>query len=188
MNAGLVRKRLLRETPLRPEPPEIRCHHSAPVNRSIKTPTPLSTRPAMALHAPFSEIIPGLLYLGCARKAKKLRAAGIRFVVNVTHKRYDGRRRHLPLADGFNDPRKVLTVVACLERRLKRKQVPLYVHCRLGWSRSPVVAAVFLVKRRRFRSFKCAMRFVKRVHPPTRPTRGMLACGRAAALLLGGTK
>ncbi len=136
--------------------------------------------------SPFSEVIPGVLYLGGARKAKILRAAGIRFVVNVTHKRYDGRRRHLPLSDGYNDPAKILAVVACLERRLKRKQVPLYVHCRLAWSRSPVVAAVFLVKQRRFRSFRQAMRFVKQVHPQTRPTRGMLASGRAAALILGG--
>lgn len=137
---------------------------------------------------PFSEIVRGVLFVGPARRAKQLRAAGMKAIVNVAYRAYDGRRRHLPLADGFNDPRKLLVVVACLERRLKRKQVPLYVHCRLGWSRSPVVAAVFLVKRRRFKSFRRAMRFVKRVHPSTRPTRGMLASGRAAALLLGGKK
>ena len=135
---------------------------------------------------PFSEIIPGVLYLGGARKAETLRAAGIRFIVNVTHKRYDGRRRHFPLSDGYNDPQRLLAVVACLQRRLKRKRVPLYLHCRLGWSRSPVIAAVFLVKRGRFRSFRKALRFVKRLHPPTRPTDGMLASGRAAARLLGG--
>jgi protein-tyrosine phosphatase len=134
----------------------------------------------------FSEIIPGVLYLGAARKAETLRAAGIRFIVNVTHKRYDGRRRHFPLSDGYNDPQKLLAVVACLQRRFRRRQVPLYIHCRLGWSRSPVVAAVFLVKRGRFRSLRQAMRFVKLVHPPTRPTRGMLASGRAATQLLGG--
>ena len=140
----------------------------------------------MRRRSPFSEIIPGVLYLGGARKAEILRAAGIRFVVSVAHKPYDGRRRRLPLSDGYNDPQKLLAVVACLERRLKRKQVPLYLHCRLGWSRSPVVAAVFLVKRGRFRSFRQAMRFVKRVHPSTRPTRGMLASGRAAVRLFDG--
>jgi len=140
----------------------------------------------MRQRPPFSEIIPGVLYLGGARKVEILRAAGIRFVVSVAHKPYDGRRRRLPLSDGYNDPQKLLAVVACLERRLKRKQVPLYLHCRLGWSRSPVVAAVFLVKRGRFRSFRQAMRFVKRVHPSTRPTRGMLASGRAAVRLFDG--
>jgi predicted protein tyrosine phosphatase len=137
---------------------------------------------------PFSEIIPGVLYLGGARKAETLRAAGIRFIVNVTHKRYDGRRRHFPLSDGYNDPQRLLAVVACLQRRFRRRQVPLYIHCRLGWSRSPVVVAVFLVKRGRFRTFRQAVRFVKRVHPPTRPTRGMLASGRAAVRLLGAKK
>jgi len=139
------------------------------------------------MRPPFSEIIPGRLYLGCARKAKKLRAAGIRFIVNVTHKRYDGRRRHLPLSDGYNAPQKILAVVMCLERRFARRQVPIYLHCRLGWSRSPVVAAVFLVRRRRFSSFRQALQFVKRVHPQTRPTRGMLASGLAAARLLRAT-
>ena len=140
------------------------------------------------LRSPFSEIIPGTLYLGGARKVETLRAAGIRFVVSVAHKPYDGRRRRLPLSDGYNDPQKLLAVAACLERRLKRKHVPLYLHCRLGWSRSPVVAAVFLVKRRRCQNFGEAMRFIKRVHPSTRPTRGMLASGRAAVRLLGGNK
>jgi protein-tyrosine phosphatase len=142
----------------------------------------------MRRRPPFSEIIPGVLYLGGARKVEILRAAGIRFIVNIARKPYDGRRRRLPLSDGYNAPEKLLAVVACLERRLKRKQVPLYLHCRLGWSRSPVVAAVFLVKRRRFRSFRKALKFVKRVHRPTRPTRGMLASGRATGLILGGKK
>jgi hypothetical protein len=56
---------------------------------------------------PFSEIIPGVLYLGGARKAETLRAAGIR-----------------------NDPQRLLAVVACLERRFRRRQVPLYLHRR----------------------------------------------------------
>jgi hypothetical protein len=132
---------------------------------------------------PFSKIFPGL-YLGRARKAARLRAAGIRAIVNVARDRYDGRRRHFPLAEGVNDPRKLLVVVACLERRLQRKRVPIYLHCIAGRNRSPVVAAVFLVKRRRFRSFRQALRFVKRVHPPTRPLPGMLASGRAAVTLI----
>ena len=140
----------------------------------------------MKRRPPFSEIMPGLLYLGAARRVEILRAAGIRFIVNITHKSYDGRRRHFPLSDGYNDPQRLLAVVACLQRRFRRRQVPLYIHCRLGWSRSPVVAAVFLVKRGRFRTFRQAMRFVKRVHPSTRPTRGMLASGRAAVRLFDG--
>jgi hypothetical protein len=135
---------------------------------------------------PFSEILPGRLYLGRARKAARLRAAGIRAIVNVARDRYDGRRRHLPLAEGFNEPRKLLAVVKSLERRLPRKQVPIYLHCIAGRNRSPVVAAVFLVKRRRFRSFRQALRFVQRAHPPTHPLPGMLASGRAAVRLLGG--
>jgi uncharacterized membrane protein len=138
------------------------------------------------MRPPFSEIVRGKLYLGRARKAQRLRAAGIKAIVNVSDRRYDGRRRHFPLAEGVNDPRKLLAVVKALERRLQRKQVPIYLHCIAGRNRSPVVAAVFLVKRGRFRSFKQALRFVKRVHPATRPLPGMLASGLAAALLLGG--
>ncbi len=135
---------------------------------------------------PFSEILPGRLYLGRARKAQRLRAAGIKAIVNVSDRRYDGRRRNLPLAEGVNDPRRLLAVVKSLERRLARKQMPIYLHCIAGRNRSPVVAAVFLVKRRSFRSFRQALRFVKRVHPPTDPLPGMIGSGKAAVRLLGG--
>jgi hypothetical protein len=135
---------------------------------------------------PYSAVLPGLVYLGRARKAARLRAAGVRSIVNISGRRYDGRRRNLPLAEGYNDPRKILAVVACLERRLQRKQVPIYLHCIAGRNRSPIVAAVFLVKRRRFRSFGQALKFVRHVHPATRPLPGMLASGRTAVLMLGG--
>ena len=140
----------------------------------------------MRTRPPFTEILPGLLYIGYARKAKRLRAAGIKAIVNVAIRSYDGRRRHLPLGDGFNSARRLLAVLACLERRIQRKQVPIYLHCSAARNRSPVVAALFLVKRRRFRSFRRALRFVKLVNPQTRPTKGMLLSARAAVRLLGG--
>ncbi len=137
----------------------------------------------MRARPPFSKILPGL-YLGRARKAARLRAAGIKSIVDVSGRYFDGRRRRFPLAEGVNPPRALLAVVACLERRLVRGQAPIYLHCIAGRNGSPVVAAVFLVKRRRFRSFREALRFVKHIHPATNPLPGMLASGRAAVTLI----
>jgi len=127
-----------------------------------------------------TEIIPGKLYIGNMKSAKFLRRFGIRYILNLSGVKVDGRRRNFPLRDsGKESPRKLEQAIQKIHRRLSSGKFPLYVHCLGGKSRSVVVTALYLYFfGNDFLTFDDALCFVIHKHRPSKPNKGLVKLAR----------
>lgn len=127
---------------------------------------------------PPSPIIPGVLYLGAGRPMRDLR--GFKTVINLARKPFDGERVHVPMHDGPNTPDEFAAAVRWVESSVVGRAAPVYLHCAAGHSRSPVVAALYLIRSGECRTWAAAFARVKLAHPPARPNARIVESALAA--------
>lgn len=90
-----------------------------------------------------AELIKGKLYLGRAKKWKKL-AKRYKTILNISEMQYGGDRIQYPFKH-FGASKEDLIILADLINGLvKAGKTPIYIHCDNGMNRSPLVCAVYL--------------------------------------------
>jgi len=99
------------------------------------------------------EILPGRLWIGNAgdgRDAGRLLRAGVAAVINLAAEEPSPVLPrsmiycHFPLMDGPQDDQTVLDLAIQMVVSLLKKQIPTFVYCGAGMSRSPAVVAAAL--------------------------------------------
>jgi predicted protein tyrosine phosphatase len=68
----------------------------------------------------------------------------------------------LSLADSYerNEAQKFIKILESIDRQVRAKNTPVLVMCHAGVSRSPAIAALYLVYNRMFKSYEEALQYV----------------------------
>ena len=111
------------------------------------------------------------IYLGEQQSVKEY---GIGHVVNLGLEEEEGAVNFHLIDSGEESPQNLLKAAKIVVAKVRAKEVPVYVHCRLGISRSPVVVAIALVLLKRFKSVEDALSFIRSVYPRAMPDPGLV--------------
>lgn len=106
------------------------------------------------------------IYIGERQSVKEY---GINHVVNLALEEEEGSINCHVIDSVEETPQMLLKAAEMVAAMVKANQTPLYVHCELGISRSPVVVALALVLLKRFETIEAALSFIRKVYPRAIP-------------------
>jgi len=149
----------------------------------------------MLYNTPTLSLVARDLYIGTIENAKYLlwdNPNGIEAVVNVSGEEYDQNPNitylNVPLEDGKSIPKDKFDTCMKFLADCDAKEMPTLVHCHIGASRSPVIAASHMLKLRQKKypekefTLEGVLSLIKMVRPMILPSPALI---RSAKVLLG---
>ena len=111
------------------------------------------------------------IYIGGITTKRDVEVHGIRHVINLVGRKVSYRSKMFPLMDSDfnNDPLQFLRILQDIDKHVKRRRVPVFIHCAMGMSRSPVVCALYLYYDQRFGTFEDALSYVLEMSRVAKP-------------------
>jgi protein-tyrosine phosphatase len=116
------------------------------------------------------------IYIGETQSVKEY---GIKHVINLTFDK-EADAINCPIDDSDEEKAEnLLKAAKIIVKKVKAKEIPVYVHCRVGISRAPVVVAIALVLLKKFEKVDDALSFIKKVYPVSMPNQDLVDKAKA---------
>ncbi len=101
------------------------------------------------------------IYVGGITTAEEVKHNKIKCVIFLSNATTDYPGYNYQIFDSSgNDPKQFIKILEAIDKHIKAKDIPIFLNCGMGISRSPVIAALWLYHDNRFKSFDEALEFV----------------------------